>query len=157
MQRVIHNKHMNEHHAILIFADSLALSGIPDAYLEQGADVLHLIKDRFGIDDARELSEQASQTPFASSVRVFVIATNDVAVEAQNALLKLLEEPPQHARFYLILPPGSFLLPTLRSRLYEQEHTRMPVFFATIKCPHSCTRMSTNKTMKKRRMVIRYL
>lgn len=124
MQRVIHNKHMNEHHAILIFADSLALSGIPDAYLEQGADVLHLIKDRFGIDDARELSEQASQTPFASSVRVFVIATNDVAVEAQNALLKLLEEPPQHARFYLILPPGSFLLPTLRSRLYEQEHTR---------------------------------
>ena len=98
---------MNEHHAILLYADSLDASHLPDAYKVQSPDILHIFVDRFSIDDARELTLLASQTPFSASMRVFVVVAHDIAVEAQHALLKLLEEPPQSARFYLILP-GSY-------------------------------------------------
>ncbi len=110
---------MDEHHATLLCADTLASAALPDAYRQQSADVLHVVRERFGIDDARELSAIASQTPFAAPVRVFVVVAGDIAPEAQNALLKLFEEPPKHARFYLIVPSVSFLLPTLRSRLHS--------------------------------------
>jgi DNA polymerase III delta prime subunit len=42
--------------------------------------------------------------------------------EAQNALLKLLEEPNTHSLFYLIIPREDILLPTLRSRLHLVAH-----------------------------------
>lgn len=108
---------MDTHHAILIYAHSLASSSIPEAYKIQSADVLHTIIDRVSIDTARELSRLAQQKPFQSAIRVFVVVTSDIAIEAQNALLKLLEEPPAHAVFYVVIPKTAFLLPTLRSRL----------------------------------------
>src|SRR3989338_7749303 len=49
--------------------------------------------------------------------RVFVIAAPDMNREAQNALLKPLEEPPGDALFFFILPSPETLLPTLRSRV----------------------------------------
>ena len=42
---------------------------------------------------------------------------NGITVEAQNALLKLLEEPPVYAHFFLIIPSAHLLLPTVKSRL----------------------------------------
>ena len=38
-------------------------------------------------------------------------------IEAQNALLKLLEEPAEYAHFYIIIPSAHLLLPTVKSRL----------------------------------------
>ena len=49
--------------------------------------------------------------------RIFVISINNITIEAQNALLKLLEEPAQYAHFFLIIPSAHLLLPTVRSRL----------------------------------------
>ena len=49
--------------------------------------------------------------------RVFVIAAPDINREAQNALLKTLEEPAGNSLFVLIVPSPQTLLPTLRSRL----------------------------------------
>jgi DNA polymerase III delta prime subunit len=111
---------MQTHHALLLHADSLEVSTIQDEYKKQSADVLHFVRDRFSIDDARELSVFAAQTPFEAEVRVFVIAVKDIAIEAQNALLKLLEEPPSTARFYIVVPKTTLLLPTLLSRLSVQ-------------------------------------
>lgn len=70
----------------------------------------------FGIDEARELRERASLRPLGHR-RVFVIAAPEINREAQNALLKTLEEPSGGALFFLIVPSPQMLLPTLRSRL----------------------------------------
>jgi len=42
---------------------------------------------------------------------------NGITVEAQNALLKLFEEPGEQARFFLILPSAHLLIPTIKSRI----------------------------------------
>ncbi len=72
--------------------------------------------DRFGIDEARRLIELASLKNYTDSV--FLIVAPSITTEAQQALLKLFEEPQAGTTFVLVVPPG-VLLPTLRSRMLE--------------------------------------
>jgi len=115
---------MEKHHATLLYGDTLEVSKVPDEYKVQTSDVLHIVRDRFSIDDARDLVALSWQTPFENEHRVFVILTRDIASEAQNALLKLLEEPPVYALFYLLMPKTAVLLPTLLSRLRVETEDR---------------------------------
>jgi DNA polymerase III delta prime subunit len=69
----------------------------------------------FGIDEARSLSERASSKAI-SHRRVFVVVADSMSSEAQNALLKTLEEPAGNALFIFLVPTIMQLLPTLRSR-----------------------------------------
>ena len=48
--------------------------------------------------------------------RVFVVSFGRMLHEAQNTLLKILEEPPEHTYFFLITGRADILAPTLRSR-----------------------------------------
>jgi DNA polymerase III delta prime subunit len=75
-----------------------------------------VILERFGIDDARELVRQAYQRPREGERQVLVVCTDFITHEAQNALLKVLEEPPLSTQFLFVLPPDFSLLPTLASR-----------------------------------------
>ena len=70
--------------------------------------------DRFGIDEARALLQLAALKNFGESV--FLIGAASLTSEAQQALLKLFEEPQEGTVFILLLPHGT-LLPTLRSRM----------------------------------------
>ncbi|MCA9352356.1 hypothetical protein KC866_03115 [Patescibacteria group bacterium] len=71
--------------------------------------------DSFKIDDARAIkSLQAEKTEKAA---VFIISFTVINNEAQNALLKVLEEPTANTYFILIFPNAKKLLPTLQSRL----------------------------------------
>lgn len=88
--------------------ESIETEGNPDVYVRA--------YKHFGIDEARELRERASLRALGKR-RVFVIAAPDLNREAQNALLKTLEEPPGNALFFFILPSPESLLPTLRSRV----------------------------------------
>lgn len=69
----------------------------------------------FGIDEARELRERASSRALGAQ-RVFIVAVPSMTTEAQNALLKTLEEPPADAMFFFIVASPESLLATLRSR-----------------------------------------
>jgi DNA polymerase III delta prime subunit len=69
----------------------------------------------FRISDARSLISFATQTPIHRAKQCFVVMANSIAIEAQNALLKLLEEPPEVSSFVFVLPQNT-LLATLRSR-----------------------------------------
>lgn len=74
--------------------------------------------ESFVIGDARELKALAETRPANEGApKVFVLLMNSITVEAQNALLKLLEEPPSYARFFFILPSAHLLLPTVKSRV----------------------------------------
>lgn len=75
----------------------------------------------FGIEEARELRERAALRPLGKR-RVFVIVAPDMNREAQNALLKTIEEPPGNALFFFVVPSPSALLPTLRSRAHVLEY-----------------------------------
>jgi len=72
------------------------------------------------IDDARELKSLHGTRPIGvTGKKIFVITTNAATVEAQNALLKLLEEPAEYAHFFVIVPSPHILLSTVRSRMKE--------------------------------------
>src|SRR3989338_3455084 len=88
--------------------EGVAVKGNPDLYVRT--------YKQFGVEEARELRERAGSRPIAGPYRVFVVATPGMTTEAQNALLKTLEEPPAGAMFFFIIPAPETLLPTLRSR-----------------------------------------
>ena len=71
---------------------------------------------KFGIDDARNLISQAYVRPSNADSMCLVVRSEFITLEAQNALLKLLEEPPESSRFVFVLPADFTLLPTLSSR-----------------------------------------
>ncbi len=74
--------------------------------------------DSFAILDARDLKEQSGTRPVSAETRkIFVLQMNGITIEAQNALLKLLEEPAEYAHFFIIIPSAHLLLPTVKSRL----------------------------------------
>ncbi len=79
--------------------------------------------DRFGIDNARELVVAANGRPLQASQQYLVVRTNFITLEAQNALLKVTEEPPTSTKLVFILPSDFALLATLRSRCLVAEVT----------------------------------
>lgn len=100
----------------LLAAQGVETKGNSDIYVREYS--------RFGIDDARELRERSQLRP-SGERRYFVIATPTMTSDAQNALLKTLEEPPADAHFFFIVTSPQSLLATLRSRaqILELENT----------------------------------
>jgi len=108
---------MHTHHAILLIGPHDAcLSRIPEEY-RSGPDSFVHVAERLTIEAARVLRLQAQSRPVQSDKRRFVISCTEFNREAQNALLKLFEDPPSTSQFYIITPRLSALLPTVRSRL----------------------------------------
>lgn len=79
-------------------------------------DFFVLESETLSIDEARALKESATTKPFLNK-KIFVIAANFMGHEAQNALLKVFEEPASDTYFFVIVPNKEILLPTVRSRL----------------------------------------
>lgn len=73
--------------------------------------------DSYGIDEARILRERASVKPLTNGRKIFLIETRAMTHEAQNALLKIFEEPTENTHFFIITPSANVFLPTLRSRV----------------------------------------
>lgn len=73
--------------------------------------------DTFGINDARDVRMRASSRTFSGSQKVFLLSFKGITREAQNALLKVLEEPTENTTFVCVVPDTSMLLPTLLSRV----------------------------------------
>jgi hypothetical protein len=80
-------------------------------------DVITLSYGLFSVDDARRAGALAAQAPVAGAHKALVIAAERAYHEAQNALLKVFEEPAEGTTLFLVLPSSGSLLPTLRSRV----------------------------------------
>lgn len=71
----------------------------------------------FHIDTVRELRETAYVLPNEAARRVMILAgANAMTEQAQNALLKILEEPPAYLLFILTCESRAQMLPTIQSR-----------------------------------------
>jgi hypothetical protein len=83
----------------------------------KGEEIVLITAETLSISEVRHVITLAWQRPADATSRLFIINAQSIAIEAQHALLKILEEPPETSRFALVLPPGAALLPTLLSRL----------------------------------------
>ena len=85
--------------------------------LEHSPDVHVREFEKFGIEESRWLTDVGALKS-ASGRALFVVGISSITSEAQQALLKLFEEP-QEGSVYVLLVPHGTLLPTLRSRTLE--------------------------------------
>lgn len=77
-------------------------------------------EETVSIDLIRQLLKHSSFARAASEPQALVVcAAHTATLPAQNALLKLLEEPPAHTQLILTVQPGHQLLPTIVSRCRE--------------------------------------
>jgi DNA polymerase-3 subunit gamma/tau len=73
-----------------------------------------------GIDTIREIRSHISHVPIMGKSRVWIIdESGELGRPAQNAFLKILEEPPNHAYFFLATTEPQKLLKTIRTRCTE--------------------------------------
>lgn len=73
-----------------------------------------------GVDDMRELRERAFYAPAESRYRVFIIdEAHMISSAGFNALLKIVEEPPEHLIFIFATTEPEKLLATIRSRTHN--------------------------------------
>lgn len=107
-----------EHHAYItkqsssdVVAD-LVKSGV---HVVGNPDVLQLSYAEVSVDDSRMISTYAFLKPIGDK-KYIVISFDRAGVEAQNALLKVVEEAPGNTIFYFCTPQPGALIPTLRSR-----------------------------------------
>lgn len=128
---------MSRHQSFVIEAEAKEGVAAAQAWVEKelnikvegNPDVVVLRYGLFSVADARRVTELAAGVAFAGESKVVIIAASRAYHEAQNALLKVFEEPPAGTYLFFILPSLGGLLPTLRSRV--QVLSRM----SDISCP----------------------
>jgi len=80
-----------------------------------------------GVDDTRELRDRAFYAPAQSRYRVFIIdEAHMVTTAGFNALLKIVEEPPEHLIFIFATTEPEKVLPTIRSRTHHYPFRLLP-------------------------------
>jgi DNA polymerase-3 subunit gamma/tau len=80
-----------------------------------------------GVDDARELRDRAFYAPADARYRVFIIdEAHMVTTQGFNALLKIVEEPPEHVIFIFATTEPEKVLPTIRSRTHHYPFRLIP-------------------------------
>ena len=78
-----------------------------------------------GIDEVRELRDRVNLAPVSGRMKVYIIdEVHMLTTEAFNALLKMLEEPPEHVIFVLATTEKHRVLPTIISRCQSFDFRR---------------------------------
>ena len=74
------------------------------------------------ISEIREIQEKVSLSPFLSTSKTFIIPNaENLTIEASNALLKILEEPPNNVTFIISATDEQYLPSTISSRCQKLE------------------------------------
>lgn len=101
----------------------LLAGGHPDLHLSRVPDKKTVV----GVSDVREVIYEINHAPYEGRFRVWVIEEGErLNDEAQNALLKTLEEPPPRAVIVLVTHSQGTLLPTVSSRCRLMRFQALP-------------------------------
>ena len=98
--------------AIFKFIESLGIKTIGNP------DFCNMALDSLKIDDARKLKLMVGERGYTDDKKIFIISANSFLLEAQNALLKVFEEPIKDTHFFIIVPNTDSLIKTFVSRFY---------------------------------------
>ena len=99
----------------------LQCSSCKKAMKRNHPDIIYISHEKpnsIGIEDIREqLISDVSIKPYTGPYKIYIVdEAEKMTVQAQNALLKTIEEPPAYAVILLLVNNGSTLLPTIASR-----------------------------------------
>jgi DNA polymerase-3 subunit delta' len=79
--------------------------------------VTHEKPNTIGVEDIRKITGDIAIKPYSSPRKIYIVnEAEKMTVQAQNALLKTLEEPPEYAVILLLTTNVDALLPTIQSR-----------------------------------------
>lgn len=81
------------------------------------------VASEFLIDDAKAVEKESYIAE--TSEKIIVLMANSFRIEAQNFLLKLLEEPPKNIKFLIVVPSKNLLLSTIKSRLICEKRNKI--------------------------------
>ncbi|MSU35367.1 MAG: DNA polymerase III subunit gamma/tau [Pedosphaera sp.] len=123
-----------------IFAKALNCTGGPKAEFDdadprvqeitegRALDVLEIDgASNNGVEQVRELRETARFAPAAAKFKIYIIdEVHMLSTQAFNALLKTLEEPPAHVKFFFATTDPEKVLPTILSRCQRFDLRRIP-------------------------------
>lgn len=85
---------------------------------KQSPDFLYQIHDAFAVSDSVRIKEWHSEKGLNENKRICIISTKFINHDAEQTLLKILEEPNTNTHFFIILPNASVLLDTIKSRAH---------------------------------------
>jgi DNA polymerase III subunit gamma/tau len=78
------------------------------------------------VDDTRDLREKASYAPAAARYKVYIVdEAHMVTTQGFNAMLKVLEEPPEHVRFVFCTTEPHKVIEAIRSRCQRHDFRRI--------------------------------
>ena len=102
--------------------DVLTARLIDEGVTEAGSpDVFSRIYRKFGVDEAEEIRSRARMKPVRDERRILAFFAPAPTTEAQNALLKTLEDSAGNPLFFIVTPSPETLLATVRSRAQRFE------------------------------------
>jgi DNA polymerase III delta prime subunit len=115
----------NLYHSYIIEGDPNSLSLEILNFLEnrgeiikQSPDVICQTYESFTIEDNKQIKEWHSRLGISKAKKVCILATKFINREAEQALLKMIEEPALNSHFFIIVPDSSLLLDTIISRTH---------------------------------------
>lgn len=114
----------NLHHAYIVEGDkdsayeNICLFCEEDLKFQTKANPYFIYEtyDKFLVNDARRLKELQMHKTKDGQKKIFVISFNFITTEAQNSLLKVLEEPTKGTHFFILTPSAHIFLDTIKSR-----------------------------------------
>lgn len=93
-----------------------------------------------GVDDARDLRERAVFAPARDRYKIFILdEAHMVTPQGFNALLKLVEEPPEHVKFIFATTEPDKVIGTIRSRTHHYPFRLIPPALLLEYCEGLCT------------------
>ncbi len=123
IQEIFTPDYLPRHHAFLLTGEPFSLLPnlreqlVAQAKVPRG-EINEVLTSKLTVDDSRDLKKMIG-SPVAHSHRFLLIGLVELTEEAEQALLKLLEEPPKGLVIILICPPPANLRPTILSRLWR--------------------------------------
>lgn len=99
-------------------ADLLRFLEVRGLVEKQSPDVLFQVYKSFTMDDSGEIKDWHSRLGISKGKKICIIATKFINREAEQTLLKIIEEPAINTHFFIIVPDTSLLLDTILSRVH---------------------------------------
>jgi hypothetical protein len=111
---------LSNHHAYLLRTDTHSIAEVlKDIISDRSGPVLHLPFTNIVLADVGAIRHEAARRPETGNSRLLLVSAKSISFESQQALLKLLEEPPDGTQFLFVLPSQAVLLATVQSRFFE--------------------------------------
>ncbi len=92
------------------------ISKILNIKFGQNPDIMELTADALTVEFARKVVERSKANAISGGPKVIIVSFSQVTREAQNILLKSLEEPSENTYIFILTPNTGILLPTVLSR-----------------------------------------